>query len=130
MDHRLPGPLAQLGQLCAIVSLRPGSIAPCWIDLFLRHHQIEVELDDVAESMAHWTCAEWIVERKHLGCGARKSACTLALERSLNTCVRPRESSMANASHPFEIGSLDRIGEPCRMSPSSFTRSTMTFTLV
>ena len=114
------GGALQLGQLRAVVRLAPR------LDRVLEdrlrgigHDQRHVQLDDVAEAMTERAGAERVVEREQPRLrylvGDVAHAALEALAEPVNARGFPgffRQLDRERGAAPFDIGGLDRVGEP------------------
>ena len=97
----------------------------------VRHDEIQVELDDVAEAVARRARAKRVVEREQARLRVLVEEMASAALESFAELVTTgaglgARTSTAKAAPPFAVGGLDRIGQPGCASASTDTRSTMT----
>ncbi len=139
-DPPLPGRPLQFREVRAVVRLRPGLDGPLLHRLrLIRHDQIQVQLDDVAEAVAGRAGAERVVEGEQprlriLVLDAAAPALEPLAEdvperlaaslRSGMTAFRPGASSFGCGQFQRKgrpaallVGRLDRIGEPRQVFP-------------
>ena len=111
-----PGGPLQLRQLSAVVGLGPRLDRALLNRLVLvGHHQIEVELDDVAETMARRARPEWIIERKQPGLGCFVGQLARLAFKPLAEHVYFRARPIFDGegrSAGFQIRRFNRVGEP------------------
>ena len=130
----------QLGELRAVVRLAPR-LDRVLLDRLrrIRHDQIHVELDDVAEAVADGAGAERVVEReqprlRHLVLDVAGAALEALAEPVAAIAVVPAPdpavsvSSIAKPAPPPSVYavSIESVSR-ARRSPSTFRRSTMTW---
>src|SRR6188474_3494900 len=119
-DTAFAGGALQIRQLRAIVRLAPGFNRSLVDRLrWIGHHEPHVELDDIAEAVARWTCPERIVEREQtwlrrlVGDAARP-----ALEpfRELEALARVRIQGKRGAA-ALAVRRLDRVRQAAAQVP-------------
>jgi hypothetical protein len=117
-DAVLLGRALQLGQVRAVVRLGPrldGALADRLGGI--GHHEIEVELDDVAEAVARGARAERIVEREEARLRILVGDVAGAALEALRELVRRGSPARRQLHRPrraaaFLVGDLDGVGHP------------------